>query len=51
MKGFKSKPKITFTVHGENPGMHQYAQDIRNTLQWNVIEPKYLETVNLFHGI
>jgi metallo-beta-lactamase family protein len=51
MKGFTSKPKITFTVHGENPGMHQYAEDIRNTLQWNVVEPEYLETVSLFAGI
>lgn len=51
MKGFKSKPKITFTVHGENPAMHRYAQDIRDTLHWNVVEPKYLETVSLFEGI
>jgi metallo-beta-lactamase family protein len=51
MKGFTGKPKITFTVHGENPGMHQYAEDIRRTLNWNVVEPQYLETVSLFEGI
>lgn len=51
MKNFTNKPKITFVVHGENPGMAIYAQAIRQRLQWNVMEPKYLESFILFEGI
>ncbi|HEY0656491.1 MAG TPA: MBL fold metallo-hydrolase [Chryseosolibacter sp.] len=51
MKNFRDKPKMTFVVHGENPGLKKYADEIRATLGWNVIEPQYLETVNLFQGI
>lgn len=48
---FKDKPKLTFTVHGENPDLKQYAQTIRDQLKWNVMVPKYMESVNLFEGI
>jgi metallo-beta-lactamase family protein len=51
MKSFKAPPKITFTVHGENPNMSIYAQLIRDRMKWNVKVPSYLETVNLFKGI
>lgn len=51
MKNFKDKPKLTFVVHGENPGMKKYADEIRSRMGWNVIEPQYLETVSLFKGI
>jgi len=51
MKNFTDKPKMTFVVHGENPGMARYAQAIRESLGWNVFEPQYLETVSLFEGI
>jgi metallo-beta-lactamase family protein len=51
MRNFVDKPKITFVVHGENPGMARYAQAIREKLKWNVIEPQYLESVSLFQGI
>ena len=51
MKGFVEKPKTTFVVHGENPGMANYARRIRQELGWNVIEPQYLESVSLFEGI
>lgn len=51
MSGFEDKPKITFTVHGENPGMQAYAQEIRTRMGWNVIQPDYLESVQLFKGI
>jgi metallo-beta-lactamase family protein len=51
MKNFKEKPKITFVIHGENPGMAQYAVAIRKKLNWNVVEPQYLESVSLFEGI
>lgn len=51
MKNFSDKPKMTFVVHGENPGMSRYAKRIRHELGWNVIEPEYLESVSLFEGI
>jgi metallo-beta-lactamase family protein len=51
MKNFKDKPKMIFVVHGENPGIKNYAQAIRDRLGWNVIEPHYLESVSLFEGI
>ena len=51
MGNFNRKPKMTFVVHGENPGMARYAQTIREQLQWNVVEPQYLESVSLFEGI
>ena len=51
MKNFIEKPKMTFTVHGEKPGISAYAKAIRDTFGWNVIEPEYLESVSLFRGI
>lgn len=51
MRAFTDRPKITFTVHGENPGMSLYAQQIRDRFGWNVIQPEYLENVHLFKGI
>lgn len=51
LENFKDKPKMAFVVHGENPGMAKYAQSIRDTLGWNVMEPEYLESVRLFESI
>jgi metallo-beta-lactamase family protein len=51
MGNFRNKPKVTFVVHGENPGMAVYARDIREKMGWNVVEPAYLETFSLFEGI
>jgi metallo-beta-lactamase family protein len=51
MGNFTSPPKITFTTHGEGADLHAYADNIRKTLQWNVVVPKYLESVELFKGI
>ncbi len=51
MRGFEQKPKMTFVVHGENPGTAVYAQRIRSELGWNVFEPQYMESVSLFEGI
>ena len=48
LDNFREKPKMTFVVHGENPGMSEYAQNIRKQKGWNVIEPQYLESVVLF---
>lgn len=51
MANFKDKPKLTFCVHGEGEEQEKYAQAIRDTLQWNVTVPDYLESVVLFKGI
>jgi metallo-beta-lactamase family protein len=51
MGGFEDKPKMTFVVHGENPGLRTYAQEIRERMGWNVIQPEYMESVQLFRGI
>lgn len=51
MKNFKRKPKIVFTVHGEGENLRLYSEAIRTTMNWNVLEPQYLETVSLFEGI
>jgi len=51
LSNFKDKPKMTFCVHGEGVGLEMYAQAIRDRLQWNVVVPHYLESVNLFRGI
>jgi metallo-beta-lactamase family protein len=48
---FKDKPKVTFTVHGEDPNLSRYAQSIRTRMNWNVVVPNYLESVQLFTGI
>lgn len=51
MSGFKTKPKMTFTVHGELPDLEIYANEIRKRFDWNVTVPQYLESVELFTGI
>jgi len=51
MSNFKVKPKVAFTIHGEDPGLSLYANAIREQMGWNVVVPKYLESVNLFSGI
>lgn len=51
MRNFKSPPKMTFTVHGEGENINAYSKAIRERLKWNVIQPVYLETVQLFSGI
>jgi metallo-beta-lactamase family protein len=51
MQTFKDKPKLTFCVHGEGEELEKYAQAIRDTYQWNVMVPEYLESVKLFSGI
>lgn len=51
MGNFTGRPKITFVIHGEDPGKAHYAQAIRDKLGWNVVEPQYLESVSLFEGV
>ena len=51
LTNFKEKPKLTFTVHGEEPTLSRYAEAIRDRMGWNVMVPTYLESVELFNGI
>ncbi len=51
MSNFKSAPKMTFTVHGEKKHIEAYSLGIREKLGWNVTQPVYLESVELFRGI
>mgnify|MGYP001617412505 CR=1 FL=1 len=51
MANFKQAPKMTFTVHGEGKDLELYTIAIREHMKWNVIQPKYLETISLFEGI
>lgn len=51
MKNFKRAPKMVFTVHGEKNNIEAYSKLIKERLNWNVIQPVYLETVTLFRGI
>jgi metallo-beta-lactamase family protein len=51
MRNFTAAPKLTFTVHGEGNDLTAYANAIRSELNWNVVQPSYLQTVSLFEGI
>ena len=51
LKNFSRAPKVTFTVHGENPALTAYAEAIHERMKWNVTVPEYLESVDLFKGI
>lgn len=51
LSGFRDKPKITFTVHGEGTDLQAYAQNIRTRLGWNVRVPQYMESYQVFESI
>jgi metallo-beta-lactamase family protein len=51
MRNFQAKPKVIFATHGEGENIIQYAENIRKTLQWNVIVPEYLQHIVLFEHI
>jgi metallo-beta-lactamase family protein len=51
MSNFKESPKMVFTVHGEKNHLEAYAKGIKEKLSWNVIQPAYLESIELFTGI
>lgn len=51
MKNFTSKPKMVFTVHGEGRDLAMYGEAIRKQLNWNVVQPEYLESISLFEAI
>ena len=49
---FKSPPKTTFIVHGEESSSDALKESIEKELGWkNVIIPEYLESFELFAGI
>jgi metallo-beta-lactamase family protein len=51
MANFKSPPKMVFTVHGEKNNLEAYTKGIKERFGWNVIQPTYLESIDLFKGI
>lgn len=51
MKNFKESPKMVFTVHGEKNNLDAYTKAIKEKMEWNVIQPVYLESIDLFRGI
>ncbi|MFZ6013564.1 MAG: MBL fold metallo-hydrolase RNA specificity domain-containing protein [Bacteroidota bacterium] len=51
MGNFKKAPKMVFTVHGEKNHIEAYSKAIQENLGWNVIQPVFLESVELFQGI
>jgi metallo-beta-lactamase family protein len=51
MKNFKNPPSVTFTVHGEGENLKAYTQAIRDRMNWNVIQPEYLQSIKLFSDI
>ncbi len=44
---FEVAPKATFLVHGEPEGAAALKARIENELRWNVVIPKYMDTVKL----
>lgn len=51
LSNFKSAPKATFIVHGEEASANTFSKVIQKKLGWNPTIPEYLQTVNLFEGI
>lgn len=51
MRNFKKAPKMVFTVHGEKNHIEAYSKAIKENFGWNVIQPVYLESIDLFRGI
>ncbi|NNE67627.1 MAG: MBL fold metallo-hydrolase [Pyrinomonadaceae bacterium] len=47
LKGLTEAPKAVFTTHGEPESAAAMAQHIRDEFGWNVVEPKYKQTVEL----
>ena len=45
--GLEGEPKAVFTTHGEPKSAAAMAQHIRDEFDWNVVEPEYLQTVEL----
>jgi predicted metal-dependent RNase len=42
---------MVFTVHGEKNNLDAYSRAIKERMNWNVYQPVYLESIDLFRGI
>lgn len=52
LRNFKSPPKMTFIVHGEEQSSITMSNSLTNDLQWqNIYIPEYLESFELFQAI
>jgi metallo-beta-lactamase family protein len=51
MANFETPPEKVFTIHGEGENLVVYGENIREKLEWKVIQPEYLEAVELFKNI
>ncbi|MBI2343727.1 MAG: MBL fold metallo-hydrolase [Deltaproteobacteria bacterium] len=47
LRGFRRPPHVTYLVHGEPEVAQRLAEKIRETLQWKVEIPRYLQEVAL----
>ncbi|NNE97832.1 MAG: MBL fold metallo-hydrolase [Pyrinomonadaceae bacterium] len=45
--GLENTPRAVFTTHGEPEAAAAMAQHIRDEFGWNVVEPEYMQTVEL----
>lgn len=50
-EGFIHRPKRTFLVHGEEKATETLALLLKEKLDWNTIQPNYMESFELFSGI
>jgi metallo-beta-lactamase family protein len=51
LKHFKSSPKYTFIVHGEECSSRIFSRMIEKELRWNTVVPEYLQSFSLFKNI
>jgi metallo-beta-lactamase family protein len=47
LKGLPNQPKAVFTTHGEPESSAAMAKHIRDEFGWNVVEPDYLQSIEL----
>jgi metallo-beta-lactamase family protein len=47
LSGFQHPPRQVFVTHGEADAAQAFAQQVRDTLGWNVTVPEYRQTVTL----
>lgn len=47
LRNFKKPPRQTFVVHGESGTAEEFANQVRNRLEWNVRVPELQEEVSL----
>ena len=47
LRGLENTPNAVFTTHGEPKSAAAMAQHIRDEYDWNVVEPQYMQTIDL----